>query len=331
MSILLAQLGDIHFMEENDPAVERALPIGKAIAAEVSSDITSVILAICGDATYSGNETQFKIARQFVESIETVIKSRCADVTIARVIVPGNHDCDFSGDQAARNDLLSSINETAKPADSITDIILSPLSEYFNFAKGLAGDKNAITKTHPFYHTVDIPDGKTKLRLHLFNTAWMSSKNEQHGSLKFPLAEITPPADQADCSFAILHHPTHWFSQPHAMRPLRDRMDKLASVVLVNHEHVSEATEQVRLFGQDGSAINTIYVSGGAIQESKQPDICIFNTLKIDVANKSLSLSRHEYKANDGHPYFKRTEDEEVGLSANELSVGPAGASLQVD
>jgi hypothetical protein len=73
------------------------------------------------------------------------------------------------------------------------------------------------------------------MRIHLLNTAWMSSRHEQPGSLHFPLPEICPPAEHPDCSLAILHHPTHWFSQPRAMRPLRNRLAEIAAIVLVNH------------------------------------------------------------------------------------------------
>ncbi len=66
MSILLAQLGDIHFKTNTDPAVMRAPYIGAAIAAEVTKDTTSVVIAICGDATYSGTHEQFEVVKDFL-------------------------------------------------------------------------------------------------------------------------------------------------------------------------------------------------------------------------------------------------------------------------
>lgn len=327
MPVLLVQLGDIHFEEPNDPAIVRAPKIGAAIAAEVDASVHTIVLAICGDAAYSGTKKQFGIAKQFVEAIEQEIGNRCDDVTLLRSGVPGNHDCDFSGDQAARNALLTGIKESEKPADSITNIVMAPLNEYFSFAGDLS-DNTFITKDHQFYRAIDVNDGGGTLRLHLINTAWMSSLHEQPGSLHFPLAEITPPATRAECSIALLHHPTNWFSQPHAMRPLRDRLGEIASVVVVNHEHTPEAREEAPLMDRDGTATKTIYVCGGVIQEWEQKDICSFNLLKVDVARKSLQLTRHELKDDAGNVYFERTGDETVGLSATELSVGPAGAAL---
>lgn len=330
MAVLIAQIGDIHFEEHNDPAVARASNIGATIAAEVDRHVKTVVLAICGDAAYSGTKKQFTIATKFVEAIVKEIHTRCPGVTVIPSVIPGNHDCDFSGDQAARNGLLSLIKESEKPAESICDIIMSPLNEYFKFAESIAG-KNAITKADQFYQAFDIEDGDGTLRIHLLNTAWMSLIHEQTGSLHFPLSEIVPPKTIADCSIAILHHPTNWFSQPHAMRPLRDRLGKIASVVLVNHEHTPEAREEAPLMDRDGTATKTIYVSGGVIQEWGHKEICSFTLLNLDVVKKSLRLTRHELKEAGDNVFFERTGDEIVGLSAMELSVGPAGVSLSED
>lgn len=328
MSIVLVQLGDIHFRNAEDEALRRAAAIGSTIAAEVASDTREIVLALCGDSAYSGTAEQFLLARTFVESIEAAIRQRFPAVKLTRVMIPGNHDCSFSGDQAARDSLLATIRESEKPAPSIANIILAPLSDYFDFATQFAGEPHAITHTHPFYQSVDIPDNGATLRLHLLNTAWMSSLHEQPGSLQFPLAEIVPPAERADISFAMLHHPTHWFSQPHAMRPLRDRVATIASAVLVNHEHVAEATEHSALMNRDPGATRTLYVAGGVIQEPGQPHLCTFNILKIDVAAKSVYISRHEVRTMNGAIFFERSGEDLVDLSRNELNVGPAGASL---
>jgi len=327
MTILIAQLGDMHFEGTHDPAMARASLIGAAIAAEITKETNTIVLAVCGDAAYSGKASQFAIAHQFIDAIETELTSRCAAVSIVRLAVPGNHDCDFGGDQAARNGLLPLIKESETPDTSIVDIVMIPLREYFAFAKTLAGT-NAIMEEHQFYKAVDLYDADAVLRLHLLNTAWMSTLHEQPGSLHFPLTELAPPGSHADCSVSILHHPTNWFSQPLAMRPLRDRLGELASVVLVNHEHTPEAREERPLMDRDGTATKTIYVSGGVIQEWGEKETCSFNLLGIDAANKHLILSRHEYRVTNGDGFFECTGREEVGLSATALNSGPAGASL---
>jgi hypothetical protein len=327
VTILLAQLGDIHFEDPSDPAFTRSMAIAAAISAEVTPNVTSVVLAICGDAAYSGIEKQFTIAKKFVEDIEHEISRRHSDLKIHRTLLPGNHDCDFRGDQAARNGLLSHIKESEKPAGSIVDIVMEPLKDFFTFSSNLSG-VNGITKVKPFYNCFEVEEGKLRLRIHLLNTAWMSSLHEQPGSLHFPIEEISPPTHLCDCSIAILHHPLNWFSQPQSMRPLRNRLSDLCSVILVNHEHTAEARIEVPLMKPDDIRTSTIYVSGGVIQEWGNKDICTFNLLAFDVANKQLRITRHEYQMNGVNPYFERTGDEYVDLTETAFCQGPAGASL---
>lgn len=328
MAIILAQIGDIHFRHPNDPALTRAEQLGAAIAAEATADVSTIVLAICGDAAYSGLRNEFAIATDFIKKIENAIKLRHPAITIVRIIIPGNHDCNFSGDQAARDVMLRAITETEIPAKSIQEIILGPLTEYFAFSEALAGTTSAITASTPFYHFVDVPDGTSILRVHLLNTAWMSSIHEKPGSLLFPLAALQPPAQPANCSIAILHHPTHWFTQPQAMRQLRDRIAQVASVVLVNHEHVPEASEHTNIYGLDGGASKILYISGGVVQEAGNAMQCSFNLLRIDMADNSVALARLEYRQNDSAPYFERTGAKTLSLATMGLGLGAAGFAL---
>ena len=54
MSILIVQLGDIHFENGEDPAVTRSANIGAAISAQIKSETKKIVIAVCGDAAYSG-------------------------------------------------------------------------------------------------------------------------------------------------------------------------------------------------------------------------------------------------------------------------------------
>ncbi len=296
MSVLLVQLGDIHFESNTDPVMERAKYIGATIASTVKPETTLIVLAICGDAAYSGTGPQFDAAEAFVASLETELNARFNGVSIVKLAIPGNHDCDFSADQAARNALLTTVKESEIPAKSIETIILSPLSAYFSFADRFTDSDKAINSSSPYYRSVDLMDGSSSLRLHLVNTAWMSSRHETPGSLHFPLATITPPGSRADCSIAILHHPTNWFSQPHVMRPLRDKIAEIASFVLVNHEHMPEARLEIPLFDRDTVSKGTVYVCGGVVQETKNKDLSSFVMIELNLTLRLVTLTRHELR-----------------------------------
>ncbi len=74
MSIILVQLGDIHLRHSDDLALVRAPQIGAAIAAELNADVPTIILALSGDATYSGMRDQFDLATTLIKSIEDAIR-----------------------------------------------------------------------------------------------------------------------------------------------------------------------------------------------------------------------------------------------------------------
>ncbi|WP_417739732.1 hypothetical protein [Rosistilla oblonga] len=329
MTILIAQIADIHIDKPTDLGLKRAKAIGAAIAAECDGATRQVALAICGDAAYSGQKKQFTLAEKFIQDITNELIGRHKNIETVMILVPGNHDCDFSGDQAARDGIIQLIKDTESPAESIADLTLKPLKEYFKFANASPDRDAAITKDSPFYKSFDLSsEGKT-LRFHLFNTAWMSTIHEKTGSISFPLSEIAPPGSPAACSIAILHHPINWFSQPHVLRQLRDKVNSISSVVLVNHEHTSEARIETPLMEKEGVSTKTVYVAGGVIQEWEQPDVCSFNTLKIELDQQTLCVSRHELNAKSSTQHFTCTGIEEVSLSETSLSVGPAGASLK--
>lgn len=316
MAILLAQLGDIHVKGDSDKVLLRAERIGAAISAEVTPDTTCAVLAVCGDASFSGKSGEFAACQQLIHQIESYLKQQHDTLLIKRLTVPGNHDCDFTGDQAARDLILPTICGTEKPAESVRSIVMKPLEQYFAFAETIAGSDSHLSLTRPFYCHIDVVDGGRFLRIHQINTAWMSSLREQPGSLTFPLGELSPGPGSPVLSFAIIHHPTQWFSQPHAMRPLRDKLSELANIVLVNHEHVSEAFEQRRLFDADASHPSTIYVSGGVLQESPNSSKCSFNVIRVDLQALAAQITRYKFNESDVGPHFVREASEQVSIGA---------------
>jgi hypothetical protein len=327
MAILLAQLGDIHFQDERDIALSRADKIAHAIAALVDEPVSQIILALCGDMANKGQPEHFLLANQFAKQVRSTIEGR-TNKPVHIVAVPGNHDCDFKGDQSARNILLESITSAEEPPSSVVEAMLTPLGPYFDFAKDLGVGAHTISKEAPFYSFRDYRDGSGVLRLHLLNTAWMSSKHEVPGSHHFPLSLITPPDVQADSSIAILHHPLNWHSQPETLRPLRDRLQDVASIVLVSHEHVAEAFAHVNLFADQSTRQETIYIAGGVIQDSADSSLCTFNALYIDLTDKLLKINRFALRLDNGDCYFAQGESQAIALDKAAMRSKSGGFAL---
>ncbi len=296
MPILVIHIGDIHLQDAKDIVLTMAAKIADAIIAEIDPSVSGCILVNCGDSTQSGQAAQYVYAVQLLRSIKTKLYHRFgSDFPIHILVIPGNHDCDLSGDQTARDAMLGLPLESMM-SPSVLPLILAPQKNYFEFTKNLVGEANSLTTVRPFYHSVDVEISNFRIRFHLLNSAWMSSRKEKMGTIRFPLAEIDPPTNpQANYAIALIHHPSHWFSQPDTMRPLRDRLESISEVVLTGHEHESLAFSK-----QTSTNDEHFYIEGGALQERGDEAVCAFNVIRLDF-DKGLqtvtiyALTRDEY------------------------------------
>ena len=333
MSTLLIQLGDIHFTNSNDLAFERANLIAATISHEVKANTRNILLVFSGDLVNSGLQSQFELALQFKTQLESEIQNKNTKVQIESFLVPGNHDCCFDGDQSTRDQLLKNI-EIDQITDSPTlELLTSPLENFFDFAAKGFKESNTISKSCKFYRPVEVTDGDSKIKLHLLNTAWMSSISESPGSLLYPVSELPDFSTEYDVGIAILHHPLNWFRQPDVMRQLKERLNEISSIVLVSHEHVADASKEVSIFNPDDSSEReTIYLQGGVIQESGEPDLCAFNIVNVDVNAKTSVFKKYVLNSSKGNEFFKcESEAEDVPLRVENTGIGNLGAELTTD
>jgi hypothetical protein len=307
MSILVAQLGDIHIESSTDLIFERSEKIGAAIAAEVKNDTTELVLLFGGDMSYSGTKDQFDLFKRLAVDIDTSVRRNSPTVNIRTLAVPGNHDCCFAGPQSVRERLLDTIKTDDVLDDEMRGQLLKPLDEYFAYASTLIGKDAGISRATPFYTHFDIREGERVLRFMLVNTAWMSSKREKPASLQFPMSEIVLPTDASPTlTISVLHHPFNWFRQPDTYRPLRERVDSVSDVVLLHHEHVAEANQQSRPFVSGSDGEHAFHVSGGALQVAPGDTSCEFNTIRVELDTRSVTVVRHRFLAADGSAHFER-------------------------
>jgi len=166
MSVLIVQIGDIHFTGSNDKALDRAENIGATIAQEIHMSTSSVLLIYSGDLAYSGQIQQFELAAKFIDRIEGEIKDRTSFADVFSIVVPGNHDCDFSEDKDKRDYLLDGIGEEVLKDTSMLNKIISSLNNYFAFIEKESKSDFAISSEFPLYKPVDMQDGELMVRLH---------------------------------------------------------------------------------------------------------------------------------------------------------------------
>ena len=263
----LVNIGDIHFESAEDPISDKGQQIGKALSAESSPD-THYVLLFNGDFAYSGAQDQFEAAGELIKSIaEQLPKNR---LTIS--LVPGNHDCDFSADMAARSQLMDSLKPES-PAESIQEIILSPLENYFNFVDSMSLERTSISRANPFFNQFDITNQGQLMTVTVLNSSWMSDRHEQANAITFPLNTLMDLDSEISrvTSAVLMHHPLNWFRQPDTMRQLTSWIEKNTDLVLTGHEHTPVLTQK------ETPVASVIHLEGGALQENTHSEASVFS------------------------------------------------------
>ena len=319
MALVLAHLCDVHINTADDPVLGRTRAIGEAIAAEAEAHKDTVILLVGGDAAYSGLQSQFDLAKRFFGDIRNTIAEKLGTDQVHCIIVPGNHDCDLGGDQTARDMVLKSFSVGDAEKASVLPLIMRPLQDYFAFAAELAGSGNCHTHQQPWYRAVEISHGETQVRLHLFNSAWMSAREERTNTLLFPMDCIQPPLSAATYSVSLLHHPFNWFRQPESMRPLRQRIEELSDLIFLGHEHDAGTHTSTSVSGT-----SALYIEGGALHDADNSESCGFLCVKLDFDNKKQSIARLKW-ATEG--FFKHQDE----VREDPLHRNPRRADVKYD
>lgn len=315
MSIIV-HISDLHIQGKEDRIHNRLHAFCTAVADRIPDDTRQILIINSGDTVYSGQQAQFQVAFEYFMDLIERLKKR--GITAQLAVVPGNHDCLFHDDEAARDQLLEGITADAVLAPSIEELVVEPLDEYFRFAPRISGDDYPLTTRSPYYGYRNVRLGDNLLDIHLVNTAWMSQKHERHGTLRFPVPQIDfTPEGEADCSLVILHHPIEtWFAQPDSMRPLRSRLHDIGDVILTGHEHVQRVV-QSRLVNSGGIVLQ---FEGGVFQESPESDVSEFSMYRLDFENRICTSIQFAFDSSSRAYIEKYTSEAELHRNPNRSS-----------
>ena len=124
-------------------------------------------------------------------------------------MVPGNHDCNFDLDSQVRKNSIQQIDYNMLGDDnSVLATCLSVQKDFWYFYSNF----NQIPEDKLSYQVIDNFDNKT-ICFHCHNTAWMSQKNENPGTLFFPVKRFKKNIELPhDINISVLHHPINWFN-----------------------------------------------------------------------------------------------------------------------
>ena len=275
MTLAILHLSDIHLMERDDAVLDRAHQIASALNPFLS-DASAVVILLSGDIAQAGLQVEYTLAEEFLGKIISKIREEKI-VPIRVIIAPGNHDCDFRGDQEARLAIISNIAKKAgNIPHSFIDGGIAVQKEFATFRAKFEADF-AATPTDPLWRTYLIEVEGKRIYFDTLNASWMSTKHEKQGGLLFPFERYKEyKQNEADLRIVTLHHPLNWYSQVNYL-PFRDFVHRLADFIFTGHEHRSGSRES-----DDANSGECIYIDGAALQTREDRLHSGFNVVAIN-------------------------------------------------
>lgn len=278
MKVVILHISDIHIKDESDPILGRAQELGQSVFRYLP-DCEALFIVITGDIAFSGISQQYDCADKFINDIVHVITSE-KEVPIHILMAPGNHDCDFSGNNSVRDAVISAI--ASKGGAGVDDELITECikvqGNYDEFRKRIE-DVRPVSDDS-LWKQYEYQVGGIDLIFDSINVAWTSTLHEAQGRLIFPIKRYENiDRGAANLRVILFHHPLNWYSQS-IYRDFRTKIWSLGDLILTGHEHVQGVGET-----DDAISDSFVYIEGAALQPENSSEASGFNVVEIDLDN----------------------------------------------
>lgn len=272
--LLVVHLSDIHFhFNGQNPIDARATEIARAVMGAQADRPFSCLLLVSGDLAYSGAESEYKAAWEFLQRIITELKSRAVG-EVHVVTIPGNHDCKLIPTSSVRETIIEKISISGQVNPEFIATCTHVQQAYFDFRhqnlnEDLASDADRLFKAYQFDF-----EGH-RVTVNAYNSSWISQIPEKPGHLFLPIESLDVPQDQSGLVISMIHHPLGWFS-PNNARELRRHFQETADILLTGHEHMPDHN---LIVSRKGTELR--HLEGAVLQETGDPETSGFNLIEV--------------------------------------------------
>jgi len=318
-TIALVQVSDIHFKGPNDRARKRAA----AIAATLNGHppVSATFICVNGDIAQSGKATEYDVAEAFFTELRTELEKIAASGKVYIVLVPGNHDNDYTSADDAREMLIPQLllRPTEPRKDGVIELCTDVQHAFFGFMARVEQLAEVNGKNRLFWTRRFDLDGKT-VQFNCYNSGWHDLLDDQKRSLTFPVSAAVDADSPSDVTIALLHHPLAWFALE-SYRAIEAHLEACADVVMTGHEH--RAGQYQRSSASDEG---TEHYEAGALQPHGNTSESEFNIIFLDLATRrhrhvgyAWNEGKYERRGDfsDWRPYL-RNDHLRAGFNFNE-------------
>lgn len=279
MSLLILHLTDLHLNAQSIDFLDRADSIVNAAFSSVEKK-DQVHIVISGDIANWGLKNEFELAEKFISRLISLIVEKVG-FTPSVLIVAGNHDCNFSGDQSLRDLVIKSMSgKSGEVSPAYLDQLKSVLVDFYALQELMCED---ITHVSPWLSIKTFDD--CKVRYVLINSSVCSMKKEDPGRLYVPIPELSDTLEAYKTVY-VMHHPFGWF-QPDNARELAQHATTDGDLFLMGHEHEAWAQQVSDLY--DEATIT--YLKGHVLRDPHDSSNSAFQTIHMDSSKGFLPRS----------------------------------------
>lgn len=287
MKLIVLHLSDIHINDKDNYDVDNVKRIVATLRPS-AIEVEHILVVVSGDLTYSGSQTQFIEAQNFLNELKEMLKETYSLSVIEFAIVPGNHDVDYTKGELGHKDLVEI--EKQNRYSSLIDQELQKQKEFFKSAHAFScfPDSNLLHQRQLSFDGVNI-------QINLINTASFSSREDDLGYHYLSDSDLMDleKQNEADYVFTVMHHPYSWFGGR-----VTDRLEKVllnkSDVIFVGHKHY-ETTRVIT----DVQA-SAVFLAGGMLSNRGNWDASEFCVGVLDLETRDLLTKKYRCEQNNG-------------------------------
>lgn len=270
MKLAIIQMSDLHITSENDYIVKSSRTLARA-SAQILNECDNAVFVVTGDIVDKGNVSNYQWAKKVFKDFQNEIGKEANIAKWDYVIVPGNHDLDFSMNVPFRNMVIKdTLEHGAVSRIEFEDEALKPQEAFWNFYSELTSCEypNRVSYKKKF-----AINQHSSLEFHCYNTALLSTIDEQPQSLLMPennfLEYNDSQKERNDIVISVFHHKTGWLTtrgDKNNRHQFSEHIQKQSHILMCGHEHQHERKQVLDLDNRD----SVLYLEGDSLQQGEE-------------------------------------------------------------
>ena len=294
MKILLLHLSDFHIKYSKSVLIKK---IEEAVnALNVVDQFDECIVIFSGDLAASGKANEYKTAKYVFSNLLPSIGKKI-NKFVPLLIVPGNHDVDFTKLTRDGKEIQSYHDE------SIIDSKLNPeidsLNNFFSFVR-----MRNLYRHNNFLDRRIITFGDYKIQFNLLNTACFSTLSPDDKELHFfpseKLSHLHRASKDINLVISVMHHSPECFHWKYS-KALENAIYDSSSMLFLGHEHYLQ-TKDVCINNHNGLVVPC----GGEFDIIDLQHKDEFSAFVIDTDSNSVDSYSFEWEASKSIFMHKR-------------------------